>query len=278
MTAELEVLASGYQLVEAPRVDAGGRVWFTDVLGGGVHRWSDGVGDNGCGGPGTVETIVPKRRGVGGMALHADGGVVIGGRDIIHVTPDGTNRTLLSAPDDVTGFNDLCATPTGGIVVGALRFRPFAGEEPVPGMFLRLEDGDPAPVEVVQDVLWPNGCGFIDDRLYVCDYRTGDVVVRDGSEQRVHATSPSGEADGLAVDREGGVWIALGSRGGVARIAPDGRIDQIVDGLASFVTSLAFSADGETMYITTAAAGDEPGVLGRLPAPTPGVAHPLATL
>ena len=58
----IEVLADGYQLVEAPRADGHGAVWFTDVLGGGIHRWSDG----------RVDTVVPKRRGVGGLALHAD--------------------------------------------------------------------------------------------------------------------------------------------------------------------------------------------------------------
>jgi sugar lactone lactonase YvrE len=29
--------------------------------------------------------------------------------------------------------------------------------------------------------------------------------------------------DGLAVDREGGVWVALGDAGGVARFCPDGE-------------------------------------------------------
>ena len=85
-TAEPEVLATGYQLVEGPRADGQGGVYFTDALGGGVYRWSvDGI-----------EIVVPKRRGVGGLALHTDGGVVVSGRDVTHVAPDGTNRLLFA--------------------------------------------------------------------------------------------------------------------------------------------------------------------------------------
>src|SRR3712207_7843375 len=49
-----EVLADGYQLAEAPRVADDGSVFFTDVLGGGVYRWTAGEG---------VDVVVPKRRG-----------------------------------------------------------------------------------------------------------------------------------------------------------------------------------------------------------------------
>jgi len=93
---EWEVLAHGYGLAEAPTVDVDGTLLFTDVLGGGVYR----LGPNG-----DVTTVVPKRRGVGGLAVHADGGIVCSGRDVIHVR-DGRTRTVLHV-DDVAGWNDL---------------------------------------------------------------------------------------------------------------------------------------------------------------------------
>ena len=40
---------------------------------------------------GALATLVPKRRGVGGIALHAEGGVVCSGRDLIHVRFQTTN-------------------------------------------------------------------------------------------------------------------------------------------------------------------------------------------
>ena len=46
--------------------------------------------------------MVPKRRGVGGIALHRDGGVVISGRNICHVK-DGETRNVFAVDDG----NDL---------------------------------------------------------------------------------------------------------------------------------------------------------------------------
>ena len=70
MGAPLELLAHGYGLIEGPRMDAGGNVYFSDVTNGGVYcRRTDG----------SVDTVVPRRRGVGGIALHADGGLVLSG-------------------------------------------------------------------------------------------------------------------------------------------------------------------------------------------------------
>src|SRR5688572_11654660 len=71
---EFETLASGYGLVEGPTVDADGNLYFSDVIGGGVYRLDAAGG---------IDTVVPKRRGVGGIALHADGGVVASGRDLV---------------------------------------------------------------------------------------------------------------------------------------------------------------------------------------------------
>ncbi|MGP0100330.1 MAG: SMP-30/gluconolactonase/LRE family protein [Solirubrobacteraceae bacterium] len=65
--------------------------------------------------------------------------------------------------------------------------------------------------------------------------------------------SPRGSADGLAVDCDGGVWVALGEGGGVARFLPDGGLDDVVDLPASFVSSLSFGgSDMRDVLITTA--------------------------
>ena len=92
-----ETLAHGFGLVEGPRFDAAGALYFSDVHGGGVYRRRP---------DGAIETVVQRRRGVGGIALHADGGVVISGRDICHVR-NGASRILFQRPPGVGGFNDL---------------------------------------------------------------------------------------------------------------------------------------------------------------------------
>ena len=111
----IETIVTGYQLIEAPRVDAENRLYFSDARGGGIYRRSPDA---------TIETIVPKRRGVGGIALHADGGVVISGRDISHVR-DGESRTVFRL-EGVPGFNDLTTDADGRVLVGSQRFDPFA--------------------------------------------------------------------------------------------------------------------------------------------------------
>jgi gluconolactonase len=241
-------------------------VWFSDVLGGGVYRWTEGAG---------VETMIPKRKGVGGMALHADGGVVVSGRDIVHVEPDGTNRFLFAPPEDVTGFNDLCATNEGHLLVGGLRFRPFAGEEVIPGSFWYVTAPNQAE-EVLTGVDWPNGVGDAGGGTWCfCDYARGELTIEGGHGRHVVAT-PNGEADGLAIDGEGGIWVALGGGGALARFTPAGALDRTLELPGRFVTSVAFG--GDAMFVTTAAGPDTEGALLRLPAPIPGPRHLVCTI
>lgn len=261
----VEVLSTGHQLAEAPRVGDDGAVWFTDVLGGGVHRWTEAGG---------VEVVVPKRRGVGGLALHADGGVVMGGKDIVHVAPDGAQRTVFERPDGVVGFNDLCALPTGALLVGALRWAPFGADaepERVPGEFWHVGAGEPS-IDI-PDVIWPNGCGADEARrrTYACDYARGVVWVLDVDGLRRFAEVPGGEVDGLAVDGAGGVWVATASSATVVCLDPDtgAVVDEV--SIGEFTSSLAFDG-GPWLYVTTMTS------LVRVPAPVRGPRHFLATV
>jgi gluconolactonase len=275
----MERIASGYQLAEAPVATADGGVVFSDVLGGGVHRWSPATGE--------VDVVVPKRRGVGGMAAHADGGLVMSGRDVSHVR-DGVSRVVWAPEPGVAGINDLTVDPDGHVVVGLLRFHPFAGEAPVPGEFVVVRDGA-VTGEVFGDVLWVNGCAFSPDgtTFYGCDYQRGVVSAADrrsdGSfgPSRVVVTSPSGEVDGMAVDETGALWVALGARCTVGRFTPDGQLDSELDVPAGFVASLCFGgADGRTLFVTTAsrAEGPEPdGAVFMAPVPVAGAPITLAT-
>jgi sugar lactone lactonase YvrE len=265
MSVTPEVLATGYQLVEGPRADHDGGVYFTDALGGGVYRWSkDGV-----------DTIVPKRKGVGGLALHTDGGVVVSGRDVTHVAPDGTNRLLFAAPEGVTGFNDICATSDGSILAGGLRFLPFADEEPKPGAFWHVSAPEQAEL-ALEDVMWPNGVGDAGLGIWCfCDYSRGRVTIVEGDEHRT-ITTPSGEADGLAFDVDDGLWVAQPRAQSLVRITLDGEVDRTIDLPGVQPASLAF--DGDVLYVTTIANETRSGELLRLDAPIAGRRHHYATI
>jgi sugar lactone lactonase YvrE len=241
----VEVLADGLGLVEGPRWDErDGSIWFSDALGGGVYRRTEA---------GKVETIDALRRGVGGLVLHDDGGVVASGRRLAHLR-DGGARELLSVAG-VTGFNDIQADAAGGVLAGALRYRPFRGEDPVPGSVWRLRSDGEAE-ELFGGVVWPNGIGLSPDgaTVYVCDYQEACVLAWDGGgEARVHARAPDGAScDGLAVDEDGGLWVALGQGGGIGCYGPDGALVEVLDVPAEFVASVEFGGrDGRDLYVAT---------------------------
>jgi gluconolactonase len=197
------------------------------------------------------------------MALHADGGVVVSGRDVQHVR-DGEVRTLLTV-ESAKGFNDLGTDADGRVYAGSIRFMPFAGESPVPGEVWRVE-GEGGATELFGDISWPNGIGFSPDgrTIYISDYAAGQVIAHDlnaagdAENRRLFVESPSGAADGLAVSSDGGVWVALGE-GGIGRFSESGSLEETLDVPAGFVASLCFGGtDGRDLYVTTADNTEDP--------------------
>ncbi|HUF83917.1 MAG TPA: SMP-30/gluconolactonase/LRE family protein [Acidimicrobiia bacterium] len=245
---QFELLTSGYGLVEGPTVDADGNLYFSDVLGGGVYR-RDADGE--------ITTVVPKRRGVGGIALHADGGVVVSGRDIAHVR-DGETRVLYRI-DGLPGWNDLCTDSAGRVYAGALRFMVFDGDaEPVPGACWRI-DAEGEATDLYGGVVHANGITLSpgEERIYHSDTRANVVLVHDlvdgTAANRRELAFPPGAPDGMAVDEAECVWVASAVGGCVVRLTPDGEIDRSIDVPARAVTSLCLGgADRRDLYVVTA--------------------------
>ena len=273
----MELLASGYGLVEGPRVDAAGALYFSDVLGGGVYRRDPN---------GAIETVVPKRRGVGGIALHADGGIVCSGRNICHVK-DGETRVVFELAD-TPGWNDLFTDAEGRVYAGTMRTSPFGDPGPrTPGELWRI-DREGVGCELYADVSLTNGIGFspTGDVLYHSDTARSHVIAHDVDasgacgRRRVFATLDRGAPDGLAVDEEGYVWVAAYGGGCVSRFSPDGKLDHHVEVPGEEVTSLCFGGpDGRDLYVATASNRDDPSLRGcvfRTRSPAAGLDAPLA--
>ena len=87
----MQEITTGYGLIEGPVWDAERGLYFSDVLNGGVYL---------LGKDGQTSQVIQKRRGVGGMALHASGGLVISGRDISYAPLDEAKAgaVLLTSP------------------------------------------------------------------------------------------------------------------------------------------------------------------------------------
>ncbi|MDQ3739726.1 MAG: SMP-30/gluconolactonase/LRE family protein [Actinomycetota bacterium] len=238
-----EVVAQGFGLAEAPVWD-GSQLLFSDVVFGGVKRIAP---------DGRVEEVLQKRRGVGGMAMHADGSLLVGGRDVLAIRPDGEQSELLGRHPGFAGYNDMGTLADGTLVVGALRFNPMEGGAPEPGAIVLMRPGDEHPdTTELPIVTWPNGiaCAPDGETFYLADFADGRIW-RDAHE--AWARSPSEQADGLAVDAEGGVWVALGSGAAVGRFTEDGELERTIEVPgADFVSSVCFGGeDLQDLYVTS---------------------------
>lgn len=254
----MERVATGFGLIEGPVWQPSKGLYFSDVMNGGVHLLDRA---------GNVTLVVPKRRGIGGMALHASGGLIVGGRDIALVSlTDGTTQTLLAqtAIPGATGFNDLTTDRAGRIYVGSLAFRVFGGDEPQPG-HLHVIDLDGAMRTLSDGVLLTNGLGFSPDgrKLYHCDARATLVRVYDvnadgsvGPWQTFASLGPAGVPDGLKVASDGSVWVADAHGGRVAVFESSGKHRHDLAVPLPMVTSLCFGGDDlRDLYIVTGSRG-----------------------
>ncbi len=273
-TARFELLTSGYGLIEGPTVAPGGGLYFSDVLGGGVFLLASS---------GAVTTVVPKRRGVGGIAAHADGGVVCSGRDLVHVR-EGITRPLF-AIDGLPGWNDLCTDARGRVYAGAVRFRVFdPGVRVVPGECWRVDAAGHAS-ELYADVQHANGIALSPDERWLAhsDTRGQRVILHalrdDGSVAERRHIPVNGHADGLAFDETGALWVALAGAGRIDRFAIDGARIESLAVPARMVTSLCFAgSDLRDLVVVTADNALEPngkGAVLRTRVPTAGArVHP----
>jgi sugar lactone lactonase YvrE len=72
--------------------------------------------------------------------------------------------------------------------------------------------------------------------------------------------SEAGRPDGLTVDSEGGVWVALYDGGAVHRYTPNGALDAVIEVPARQTTACTLGGpDLDQLYITTSRQGIEPG-------------------
>lgn len=254
----MEQVATGYGLIEGPVWDASRGLYFSDVINGGVHLLDR---------TGKVSIVVPKRRGIGGMALHENGGLVVGGRDIACVSlGNGTTTTLLplDAIAGATGFNDLTTDGAGRVYVGSLAFKVFGGETPRPG-HLHVIDLDGSMRTLSDGVLLTNGLGFSPDgkRLYHSDARAGIVRAYDvtgdggvGPWRQFASLGEGGVPDGLKVAADGSVWVADAHGGRVAVFGADGAHLRDVAVPLPMVTSVCFGGDGlRDLYVVTGSRG-----------------------
>ena len=275
----IECLAAGYGLIEGPLWLAERGLLFSDVLNGGVFC---------LGHDGQVTSEFEHRRGIGGMALHVDGGLIVSGRNIsFKPFGSGATQTVLeqNPAANIVGFNDLTTDAAGRIYAGALATSPvFESEGGPKAGDLWLIDLDGTSRIVGHEIWLTNGLGFAPDgrTLYHCDSRLHTVwqypvaVNGDLGPKQIFVEIERGLPDGLVVAMDGSVWVALAGGGhGVVVFDQQGKERDFIRIAEPMCTSLCFGGeDLRSLYIVSGSDGagsERAGAVHRLRVDVAGV-------
>jgi sugar lactone lactonase YvrE len=202
-----------------------------------------------------------------GAALPAAGGgwLLADATGFRQLSVTGEVTTVLPVHPGTPGmrFNDAKCDPMGRAWAGRMSYDKTAGV----GALYRLDPG-PAATAVRCGLTVPNGLGWSPDSktmwfadsanpwLEAFSYDVTAGHIAPGNVHRTVALPPGSVPDGLCVDADGCVWVALWGGGVVLRYTPQGTLDARVELPVSLVTSCAFGgADGTTLFITSARRG-----------------------
>lgn len=241
---------------EGPVWDASvGEVRWVDMLAGDVLTLGSGgevrrhhVGD--------VAGAMRPRRG-GGLVVSVERGFVL-------VDADGEVGPVHSAFDDPgVRMNEGGCPPDGRFFFcGSMAYDFGAGR----GALYRFGT-DRSVAQVLDRITISNGMAWTPDGslLYYIDSPTHrvDVFDYDARSGTMHDRRPvvsvdpdRGMPDGMALDAEGGLWVALWGGGAVHRYSSRGTLDAVVQVPAAQVTACAFGGpDLDELYITTSRDG-----------------------
>jgi sugar lactone lactonase YvrE len=187
------------------------------------------------------------------------------------VDGDGSVFPIASIPHDPTALrmNDGKVDATGHLWVGSIGWRAEPG-------LARLYRVDPngSVATMLEGLTISNGIGWSPDlrTLYHIETATRRVdafdfdtdTARIGNRRAlIEFGVGDGYPDGMAVDAEGGLWIAMWDGGCLRRHLPDGSPDRVISIGTPRPTSCVFGGpDLGTLFITSARVGLDPDVVG----------------
>ncbi|GAA2932909.1 MULTISPECIES: SMP-30/gluconolactonase/LRE family protein [Streptomyces] len=254
------VVDGGYELAEGGRwVD--GRYVYVDILSGRLFELRDDDGP-------AVRQLAALEVPLGAVAPVADRPgtwIAAAGTGIALLTPDGALEWL-DRPEDRTPLpsrmNDGVADPAGRFWAGSMAYDGTHGA----GSLYRT-DPDGTVARVLDGLTIANGPAFAADgtTLYLADTAAGtilrcriDLVSGDlsgGPEAFARLSEAEGSPDGMTVDDEGCLWVAMWGAGMVRRYHPDGRLLQTLTVPAPHPTSVCLHPGGNRLFVTTARYG-----------------------
>ncbi|WP_433380052.1 SMP-30/gluconolactonase/LRE family protein [Actinoplanes sp. CA-142083] len=237
---------------EGPFWDAAaGRLLVVDMLAGAVVAVTPAVSRYEVG---RVAAAIRARAG-GGYVLATERGFQLYTADF---TPDGPPITAFDDP--AIRMNDGGCDARGRFYCGTMAYDVTPGA----GVLYRL-DPDLSVHRVLTGVTISNGIQWSADgnHAYYNDTPTGRVdryafdpgTGTFGDRETLATIEPEhGQPDGMALDAEGGIWVALWQGGAIHRYASDGTLTARIAVPARQTTACAFD-DGTTLFITTSREG-----------------------
>ena len=251
------VLDAHADLGEGPVWDArSSELLWVDIMAGLVHRFDPASG---------TDVALDVGRPVGCVVTRASGGWALGLQDGF-ATANGSVELIapldLGRPD--LRINDGAVDSRGRFWAGTMQL----DSEPEAGRLYRL-DADGSLHTMLTKVTISNGIGWSPDdtAMYYTDTATRRIDLFDWEAEGgtianrrpfVALEEGAGGPDGLVVDEEGGVWLALWEGFAVHRYSPEGELLGVVDVPVGRVTKAAFGGPRlDELYITTAR-GPEP--------------------
>jgi sugar lactone lactonase YvrE len=241
--------------------DREGCLWWVDILGQAIHRTDPASGQ---------DDAVPVGQLVGAVVVRASGGLVAAVQGGFVAVDPASGRVELLAPveagDPTTRMNDGKVDPAGRFWAGTMG----VDHRPDAGTLYRL-DPDLHVTAMVPRTTISNGLDWSPDgrSMYFIDTPTRRVDRFDydhatgaisGRRPAVAIREGAGSPDGMTVDAEGFLWVALWDGWAVERYGPDGRLDRRVEVPAQQASSCAFGGPNlDQLFITTAQEGFPPG-------------------
>jgi sugar lactone lactonase YvrE len=231
-------------------------VWL-DILPGLVHRFDPVTGG---------DEVFGVGKPVGSAGLRHGGGLVLAVEDGFALLDPGWQRldqvAVIAHPGPRARFNEGKCDPAGRFLAGTMAYDLTPGA----GSVYRLGP-DLAVTRLLDGVTISNGLAWTADgaTLYYIDspaqgvdafdYDTG--TGRLGKRRRVlDIPAAAGLPDGMTIDTDGCLWIALYGGSAVHRYTADGRLDAVLSFPVSNVTCPVFGGPGlGTLYVTSARDG-----------------------
>jgi sugar lactone lactonase YvrE len=257
MDVEL-VLDARAELGESPVWDdRRQRLLFVDIARGEVHEFDPATGH---------DRVFEVGQPVGAVALTEGDDWVIAARDgFFRLDPNSGDVTLIAHVElDLAGnrMNDGAVDAAGRFWAGTMN--PVGSRNN--GALYRLDpDGTVhcmlAPVSTSNGIDWsPDGrrMYYVDTALARVDVFTFSLTSGQICDRRTFVNVPAaaGLPDGLVVDNDGFVWLALWQGGALYRYTPDGRLHRVIPMPVSLVTKCAFGGRAlDELFVTTACIG-----------------------